>query len=291
MIHEIGNGLLCVRASERGAELQSIRTADGTEYLWQGDAKYWSDRSPTIFPYVARLTEGSYTFVGRRYALPIHGFAPQAAFAAEPAASDTLRFTLCDSEATRAAYPFRFRFTVEYRLEGPSLIIGYAVENRGDGPMYFGAGVHPGFNVPLDPGVPFESYRLRFDAPCRPQRVGFSPDCFVTGETAPYALREDRILPLRHDLFDDDAVILKDTARRLKLYSPLGKRAVTFAFPDLPVFGLWHWPRTDAPYVCLEAWSSLPSRVGVVEDLATQPDLVRLPSGQTWRTAVTVTFE
>jgi len=67
--------------------------------------------------------------------------------------------------------------------------------------------------------------------------------------------------------------------------------AVTFALPDLPVFGLWHWPRTDAPYVCLEAWSSLPSRVGVVEDLAIQPDLVRLPSGQTWRTAVTVTFE
>ena len=65
---------------------------------------------------------------------------------------------------------------------------------------------------------------------------------------------------------------------------------MTFAFDDFPIFGLWHWPKREAPYVCLEAWTSLPSRKGVIEDLATQPDLVKLAPGGTWRAGVTLTM-
>ena len=58
MLAHIENEFLQVTISDAGAELMSIRSADGTEYLWQGDAAYWSDRAPNIFPYVARLTDG-----------------------------------------------------------------------------------------------------------------------------------------------------------------------------------------------------------------------------------------
>lgn len=37
-------------------------------------------------------------------------------------------------------------------------------------------------------------------------------------------------------------------------------------------------PRMDAPYMCIEPWSSLPTRKGIVEDLETQPSLVPLNS-------------
>lgn len=289
-IHEISNEKLRVRASAKGAELWSICTPDGVEYLWQGDPAFWSDRSPTIFPYVARLTEGAYTYGGQRYALPIHGFAPGSVFRAENVSSEAMRFVLESNEETLKVYPFDFQFTVAYRLEDTSLIVEYIVENRGDGPMYFGAGVHPGFNVPMEPGIPFESYRITFDKTCTPQRVSFTPDCFVTGETTPFSLEDGQKIPLRHDLFDDDAVILKDMSRSLTLHSPLGQRAVTFEFLDYPIFGLWHWPRKEAPYICLEAWSSLPSRNGVVEDLAQQADLVCLPSGAEWRNSVRLTI-
>ena len=50
------------------------------------------------------------------------------------------------------------------------------------------------------------------------------------------------------------------------------------------MLGFWHMPKTDAPYVCLEPWSSLPSRQDVVEDLETQPDLISLPAGEVWTT-------
>ena len=43
---------------------------------------------------------------------------------------------------------------------------------------------------------------------------------------------------------------------------------------------IWHMPFTDAPYVCIEPWSALPSRKGRIEDLSEQPNLVHLPAGK-----------
>ena len=58
MIHTLQNHLLTVAVSDRGAELQSIRHADGTDFLWQGDPAYWPDRALVLFPYIARMTNG-----------------------------------------------------------------------------------------------------------------------------------------------------------------------------------------------------------------------------------------
>ena len=41
-------------------------------------------------------------------------------------------------------------------LDGDALHVTYRVENRGEGPMAFGLGGHPGFNVPLAPGLAFD---------------------------------------------------------------------------------------------------------------------------------------
>ena len=58
MIYTISNDKLCVKISDFGAELQSVTDlADGCEYIWQGDAKYWDDRAPTLFPICGRFTE------------------------------------------------------------------------------------------------------------------------------------------------------------------------------------------------------------------------------------------
>lgn len=59
-----------------------------------------------------------------------------------------------------------------------------------------------------------------------------------------------------------------------------GKNRVTY--PDMPYLGIWHMPKTDAPYICIEPWSSLPSRKDVVEELSKQNDLVSLPAGETY---------
>ncbi len=281
MEYTLQNERLSVRVRALGAELQSIRgLGSGHEYLWQGLPEYWADRAPTLFPYIGRLTGGACAFGGRRYEMPIHGLAPYAEFdllRREPA---SICLELTDSPETLARYPFRFRFRVTYTLRGSALEALYAVENRDERRMYFALGGHPGIRVPMDDGTAFEDWRLRFPAPEAPVRVGFTPDCFVSGVDAPFPLEGGTDLPLRHDLFDDDAIILRGQGSAVELRSERSPRSVRMEFGDFPYFGLWHWPGKDAPYVCLEPWSSLPSRAGVVEDLATQPGLLSLDPGQ-----------
>ena len=74
-MYTIQNEFLKVTVAGKGAELMSIVAADGTEYVWQGDPKYWADRSPNIFPSVGRLTGGKYRLDGNYYELGCHGFA------------------------------------------------------------------------------------------------------------------------------------------------------------------------------------------------------------------------
>jgi len=277
MLHTINNDCLRVTVSTAGAELMSILSADGTEYLWQGDNKYWPDRAPNIFPYVARLTRGCYTYRGKTYRLPIHGFAPMAQFTVTAAASDSITFTLESCPEFYEMYPFKFRFSIRYHLDGCTLHTELKVENLDNKTMYFGLGGHPGINVPLEAGLTFEDYFLDFP-PCSLRRVEFTPACFVTGHEDPFPLANG-ICPLRHDMFDDDAIVVKGVPEEVTLRSAKGIRAVTLIAPDLPVYGFWHMPKTDAPYICLEPWSSLPSRQDIVEDLETQPDLIPLTSG------------
>lgn len=88
--------------------------------------------------------------------------------------------------------------------------ITFCVHNSGQNTMPFGIGGHPGFNVPLVGGEQFEDYVLEFSCPCQPDRVGFSPAVYLNGQDELYPLREDKYIDLRHDLFDEDAVILKN---------------------------------------------------------------------------------
>lgn len=282
MTHTIQNGCLRVEVAEHGAELQSIRDREGAEYLWQGDPAYWPDRAPNLFPYVARLTEGKYHLDGQEYSMDIHGLAPYLDFTLKDKSETRLILELRSSERTRAVYPRKFSFRVIYALAGSTLNITYEVENRDERIMYFGLGGHPGFRVPLGEGERFEDYQLRFAPSCRPRRVGFTPDCFLDGTDAPFLL-QDSCLPLRHDLFDRDAIVLKGAGHQVRLEYPGSGRGVTVTFPQMDYLGLWHTPKTDAPFLCIEPWSSLPSTKGRIAVLERQLDLITLPSREIYQ--------
>lgn len=282
MLYTIENACMSVTVNSLGAQLWSILGRNGLQYLWQGDAKYWADRALTIFPYVARLWQGKYMMDGEMHSMPIHGFAPESEFALAEKTDEKLVFEITDSEKTWAQYPRRFAFRVVYALKKDTLCVTYEVENRDERMMHFGLGGHPGFNVPLEKGKAFEDYRLRFGAACQSVRVGFTPDCFVSGKDAPFALGQDGVLKLRHDLFDDDAIVLADAAREVTLEAADGGHFVKISYPDMPYLGVWHWPKTDAPYVCIEPWRSLPARHGCVAVLEDQEDLVHLAAGKTY---------
>ena len=285
MLHAIANDRLTVAVDDLGAQLWSIRSADGAEYLWQGDPTYWSDRALTIFPYVARLWQGCYEMDGETHALPIHGFAPTSRFALTEKTDACMVLSLTSNEETYAQYPRRFVFRVTYALEGNALNVMYEVENRDGRAMHFGLGGHPGFNVPLEPGHRFEDYRLRFGQACSPVRVGFTEDCFVSGADTPFPLEDGTLLPLRHALFDDDAIVLRDMARSVTLEAPGGGRSVMVSSPDMPYLGIWHWPGKPASYVCIEPCARCPRGWGASPCWRSSPIWCTSRRGSAMRTA------
>ncbi|MBC5580727.1 aldose 1-epimerase family protein [Anaerofilum sp. BX8] len=276
----ISNEHLIVACDTLGGELQSIRDAStDLEYLWQGDRAYWGRRALNLFPLVGRLYEKTYTLHGTPYPMQIHGFLPHARMELATIAPDRCRFTLSDSTATWEVYPFSFCFSIEYWLSGCTLQIGFEVENRSPETLYCAMGGHPGFNLPLEEGLRFEDYEIRFPAPCLPQLVEFSPAVLCTGTRTAYPLQEGCRLPLRHSLFDQDAVVLAGTPRCAELSSPRGNHGIRVEYPQMPYVGFWHKPGVEAPFLCIEPWSALPGREGVVEELSLMADLTAVPAG------------
>ncbi len=288
MNYVIENGVLRVEISDKGAELQSVRTADGHEYLWQGDPKYWEDRAVNLFPTVGRLMNNHYTCDGQEYELKCHGFVQNSLFSVETQ-GDGAVFTLCDNEETRKQFPFAFRYEVVYQLRDNALEVCFRVSNVGDKLLRFGLGGHPGFFVPMEDGAAFEDYRLRFPKMGQTLRAEFSENGLLLREY-PYAVAADGIA-LEHNLFDNDAIVLRGSGDRVRLEHKSGEgRAVEVSYPKMPYIGFWQAAFTDANYICIEPWQSLPGREGVAEDWMQRPGMIELAPGEVYENPWVITI-
>jgi len=280
MIYTISNEQLNISVDSFGAELRSVRSASGIEYLWQGGKHYWGASSPVLFPYIARMYKKSYTYCGEPYSMGIHGFASKSEFTVEACSSNSITMVLRENDTTLLQYPFHFELAITYSLSGCTLSVKYKVKNMDSKLMPYALGAHPGFNVPFGDGTDFEDYYLLFDEPCSPVRIGFTEDVLLSGNDTSYPLASDRTIKLEHSLFDDDAIILKETSKTVSLHCGKTPKSLSMSFSGFDYFGIWHSPGTNAPYVCLEPWSSLPSRQGIIEELCEKEDLIKLIPGE-----------
>ena len=290
MIYTISDEKLIVEVSSLGAELHSIRSVDGHEYLWQGDPDIWSGRAPNLFPFVARLHDGVYSLDGNQYEMKIHGFVKSMELNCVEHQDNLLVLELLANAETLAQYPRMFRFVVKYELKENELEISYIVENQDSRTMYFGLGGHPGFNIPIDPVQDFEDYSVVFSEPCRPKRVIFSDRVFVD-HCEDYSLENDTTLPLKHDLFDNDAIVLTNVPHSLLITSEKGGQSIRVEFPGMDYVGFWHMPKMEAPYVCVEPWVSLPGDEYKETVFEEKEDLIRLEPGKTYINTWSVSVE
>ncbi len=286
--YTIANNQISVMIGQTGAEPLSL-IKDGTEYIWQGDPTFWKSHAPILFPICGRLFDGKYTWHGKTYEMNQHGFARHTDFSVKEQTRESITLVLTEDEKSLQQYPVHFTLEVSYHLEGSSLETSFLVRNEDEEPMHFGIGGHPGFNVPLKKGLKFSDYYLEFAQDCRPARVGFTPDCFLSGDDPEYRLEGGRKIRLDHSMFDEDAVFLKHMCREVTLKSDLDDRRVTLQYPKMNYLGIWHKPRTEAPYVCIEPWTSLQARGGIVEEMTVKSDLITIMPGETYRNKWTIT--
>ena len=285
MIYSIENKILKATVDTSGAQLQSIYSkATETEYLWQGDPAYRAGRAYNLFPTIGRMYKNTYTYDGNEYSLRCHGIARYRAFQLTDRTATKLTFRLTEDEDSLKEYPFKFEFFIRYELKEATLEISLIVKNTDEKELIFALGGHPGFNVPFGNGA-FEDYYLEFSEKTKVLFHTLSESKFMTGEKLPLPLTEGVRLPLRHELFDNDAAILGNTCREISLKSKADPRYITVKYPDFRYLGVWHTPETDAPFVCIEPWSALPATDGVITDLSAKEDMTRLAPGKTYKTS------
>lgn len=255
-MNTIGDEALEATVSTLGAELQSVRSRrDDLEYIWQGDPESWPARAPFLFPVVGKQIGGRYSWEGREYSMPMHGFARDEEFGLIEAASDYLVYLLSPTEKSRSIYPFDFGLAVSYRLRDARLGVGIRVDNHGRGDMPFTLGTHTSFKVPLLAEETLEDYEIVFERKETASKC-LVRDRLIVGE-APF-LRGQQNLRLGGSLFDEGALIFKKLAsKRATLTSRSHSRGVELSFADFPFLTLWALP--GAHYVCIEPWLGSPS--------------------------------
>ncbi len=278
MIFTIENKYVKASVDTAGAQLYSLYSKDtDTEYLWQGNPAYWTGRAYNLFPFIGRMYQGNYTYQGKTYPSRTHGLARYALFRVEERSATRLVLLFSEDEESLKEYPFRFQFRVIFQLNKKTLTVRYKATNMDDKTMICTFGGHPGINAPWGEGS-FEDCYLEFSEDTRiQQHLLADGQPYMADKRTPYPLQEGKRLPLRHDLFDNDALILSNTSRAVSLKSTKDPRFVTLRYADFKYIGFWHPVKTDAPFVCLEPWGALPASNGLIDELECKADMHHIP--------------
>jgi len=284
----IRNEKMVVEISPKGAELQSI-TKNEVEYLWQGDGAIWSGRAPVLFPIVGGLKGDAYTYGGKMYSLPKHGFARGSMFEVKEAGKAKAVFVLKSDENTLEQYPFDFELYIEYSLNNNIIEVKYSVLNKTDGEMLFSIGAHEGYSCPVDDDIKFSDYYIEFEKDENLERLFLNESGLINNKSEKF-LKDSNIFNLTHKYFDDDAVILEGLqSTYMALRNNKSARTVKVSFAGFPYMGIWQKP--GAPYICIEPWYGIADSVDETGNLAEKKGIIKLNVGEKFECVHTIEID
>lgn len=273
----IASGELTATINSLGAELWSLRDAQGRDLMTDADPRWWEGHAPLLFPFVGRSRNDVYRLDGSTYPMAQHGFARHTSFTVVQRDEAAVTFRSEADAETRAAYPFDYRLGMTFALEGASLRMTASISNLGAADMPFSFGYHPAFAWPLPYGGAVEDHRIVFASaePAPIRKVGNEPG-LIAPEAFPSPVAGDTLSPT-HAMFDGDALIWDRLESRSLLWGVPGQPRLKIDFPDTPWLGLWQKP--GAHYLCVEPWAGMADPVGFEGDVWDKSGIMRLAPG------------
>lgn len=244
--------------STYGAELIRVQDREGQERLHTPTPGGWMRVSPLLFPLCGRLRDGRYTYDGREYALPGHGFLPTSETEPVAVSDRSLTLRLQDSDATRDVYPFPFQLEVSYIALGDTLRVETVIRNTGRETMPYMFGGHPGVRLPITADTTARSCVLTLGA-CELLRYPVLPGGMISRAAEPLHLPAGR-MPYDPDWIDGvDTAVLSGAGHTVTLSDGQGQHGVTMTYgEEFPYLCLWKEAGCE-DYLCLEPWSDIPS--------------------------------
>ena len=257
------NEHISIEVSDLGAELQSIKDAEGKEYLWQGDDKYWGRRSPILFPIVCGLYKGTYRTEGETFQLGRHGFARDMNFQIIKHTDDRVTYVLGDTENTLRQYPYHFMLSVTYKLVKNEIHVIWHVLNTDTREIHFQIGAHPAFNLPgIAEGDDVKGV-LRFDNSGTIDRIYGNHEGCITADRYELPTLEGGLWPFTEESFKDDAVIIDQSQiHSIEILNPEDASTAVAVDFKAPCVGIWTPYGKKAPFICLEPWYGVHDHLG-----------------------------
>lgn len=279
---EISNNQLAVTISPIGAEVQSIKDVNTQcEYLWHGDAQWWSGHSPILFPIVGGLWNGTCRVDGQELHISKHGFVRRAPWRVVCVETDKAVFEFVSTVGTFAIFPYAFRLTATYSLDGRKLRAEFCVENLGGSPFCFQLGGHPAIALPnWDDAQPLDGYLRLEGNPTHVLRAG-EQGC-LEPDTFPVPLNADGLVPLTVDTFSHEALIFDNhQVSAATVLTPSGQ-PVARVESTAPVWLFWSPQGVHTPFVCLEPWYGLCNHQSFCGDITERPYINTVNGHATW---------
>lgn len=275
-LYTLRSDALTLQISDFGAEMQSLKTKEGLELLWQGDPKFWARRAPNLFPLVGRLKNDTLRHQGKTYTLPQHGFARDLSFQTVSADETHCTMRLQDTKQTRSVYPFGFELDLTHRLISNTVEITYRVRNPEKTDLLCSIGTHPGFAWPLSPNAEKNQHQIIFEkaetAPIRRLKDGLIEK---EGIRSPVNGRE---LQLSDELFIQGALLFDQLDSRSLSFQAPGAPRIQIDFPDFPHLGIWS--KHGSPLLCIEPWQGFHSPEDFDGEFRDKPGVIAIAGGQ-----------
>ena len=286
MIHTLQNNELKITVSDYGAELKSLTGADGTEYLHDGNPKWWKYTSPVLFPFVGKLVNNKYRAEGQEYSLPQHGFARTTNFECVREDKDEISFRLNWSEETLKVYPYKFSLEISYILKKNTVAVIWVVKNIDDKPIYFSIGAHPALKCPIVDGENFDDCYLKFNKVEKSARLLLASSGNLSHNRVPTL--DGDTLNLNYDLFKGDALVFDDLkSDEITICSKKSSKSITLQAKGFPFMGIWTPSQGGAPLLCIEPWQGHADFEDFSGDITQKDGIHKIEVGQSYGTNYT----
>jgi galactose mutarotase-like enzyme len=272
--------------AEEGAEIVEWGIG-GKALLWRKDPAVWNETAPLLFPVVGWTNHHQVHVGAKSYPLGLHGFARHRMFHVAEQGEDRARLILASDQDTRALYPFDFGLSVDIQLSETTISVELGVENRGNAPMPYACGLHPGFRWPFASGAP-EDYLLRFAESENPWVPVIAPGGLIAPQKRRLPL-VGRVLHLAASLFQNDALCFLNAASKVIRFEAPDGSAIVVATENFPHFGIWCRPGHG--YLCIEEWTGYSDPENFSGDLFEKPSMRVLTPGSSGRHRACFTFE
>lgn len=280
---ELTNNNLKIKVQTKGAELCEISAIKNkNQFMWHADPDVWGSFAPNLFPIIGALKEDSYTYNGKTFKLPKHGFVRENKnIKLLKQTKNSLVFSLMYNEDLLKIYPFKFQFIITYTLEENTIHITHTVKNLDDKAIYFSIGGHPAFKCPLYNNESYTDYSLVFENDETSKTHLLNMENGLVTDKTETVFKSGNSIKLRPDLFNEDALIFKDLkSRKVALVSKTHGEILNLSFKDFNYLGIWAKP--NAPYVCIEPWLGVADHENTNQKIEEKEGIIKLPESETF---------